>query len=154
MTTRGIEQLKKAGVQFQTLPYRHGIKGARPVAEALGQPEEIVIKTIVLQADDRSFLLALMGGDGEVSEKKLARVSEHKRVSAAAPRDAERITGFRIGGIGPFGLRQPLPVFLDETTARHGEIIINAGARGTMIRLSTADLIRLTGAVVTDIRIE
>ena len=63
-------------------------------------------------------------------------------------------TGYQIGGIGPFGLRQPLPVFLDDATAQHEEIVINAGARGTMIRLSTADLSRLTDATVADIRIE
>ena len=89
-----------------------------------------------------------------VSEKKLAKASGHKRVSPAAPRDAERVTGFQIGGIGPFGLKQPLPVLLDETTAQHDEIVINAGARGTMIRLSTADLIRITGARIVDIRVE
>jgi len=154
MTTRGIEQLKKAGVPFEVLPYRHDIKGAKPVAEALGLPEEIVIKTIVFQADDGSFLLALMGGDGSVSEKKLARASGHKRVSPATPRDAERITGHQVGGIGPFGLKRPLPVFLDETTVQLDEVVINPGARGTMIRLATKDLIRLTGATVADIRIE
>jgi len=154
MTMRGIEQLKQAGVRFEILPYRHEVKGAKPVAEALNLPEEIVIKTIVFQTDDRSFLLALMGGDGTISEKKLARVSDHKRVSPAAPRDAERVTGFQIGGIGPFGLKQLLPVFLDEVTAQLDEIVINAGARGTMIRLATKDLIRLTGATVADIRIE
>jgi len=154
MTTRGIEQLKKAGVRFETLGYCHEVRGAKPVAEALGLPEEIVIKTIVFQADDGSFLVALMGGDGTVSEKKLARVSGHKRVSPATPRDAERVTGFQIGGIGPFGLKQPLPVFLDATTVQDDEIVINAGARGTMIRLSTADLIRLTDATVADVRVE
>ena len=154
MTTRGIECLKDTGVRFEVLPYRREAKGAKPVAEALGLSEKIVIKTIVFQADDRTFLLALMGGDGAVSEKKLARASIHKRVSPATPRDAERITGYQIGGIGPFGLRRPLPVFLDEATAQHDEIVINAGARGTMIRLSTADLIRVTDATVADIRIE
>lgn len=124
------------------------------MAEALNLPEEIVSKTIVFQADDLSFLLALMGGDGAVSEKKLARASGHKEVSPAAPRDAERITGYQIGGIGPFGLKRPLPAFLDEATAQHDEIVINAGARGTMLGLSTADLIRLTDATVADIRIE
>jgi len=146
--------LKVAGVRFEILPYRHEAIGAKPVAEALHLPEEIVIKTIVFQADDRSFLLALMGGDGSVSEKKLARASGHKRVSPATPRDAERVTGYQIGGIGPFGLKQPFPVFLDEVTAQRDQIVINAGARGTMTRLSTADLIRLTGATVADIRIE
>lgn len=146
--------MKEAGVRFKMLPYRHEVRGAKPVAEALGLPEEIVIKTIVFRADDGLFLLALMGGDGNVSEKKLARASGHKRVSPATPRDAERVTGFRIGGIGPFGLKRPLPVFLDETTARNDYVVINAGARGTMIRLATDDLVRLTHAVVADIRTE
>jgi len=154
MTIRGIEQLKKAGVPFETLPYRHEVRGAGPVAQALGLPEEIVIKTIVFQAEDGSFLLALMGGDGTVSEKKLARVSTHKRVSSAPPRDAERITGYQVGGIGPFGLKRTLPVFLDEATAKQGEIVINAGARGTMVRLATNHLMQVTDATVADIRIE
>jgi len=154
MTTRGIECLKEAGVRFEILPYRHDVKGAKPVAGVLNLPEEIVIKTIVFQADDRLFLLALMGGDGAVSEKKLARASGHKRVSPAARRDAERVTGNQIGGIGPFGLKRPLPVFLDATTAQHDKIVINAGARGTMIRLATDDLVRLTGARIVDIRVE
>ena len=154
MTTRGIECLKQAGVRFEILPYCHEAKGAKPVAEALGLPEEIVIKTLVFRADDGSFLLALMDGNGNVREKKLARASGHKRVSPAAPRDAERVTGFQIGGIGPFGLKQPLPVLLDETTAQHDEIVINAGARGTMIRIATRDLLRLTGARIVDIRVE
>ena len=154
MTTRGIECLKQAGVRFEILPYRHEAKGAKPVAEALGLPEEIVIKTIVFLADDQSFLLALMGGDGTVSEKKLARVSGHKRVFQAAPRDAEWITGYQVGGIGPFGLKKPLPVFLDELLTAFRQVVINAGARGTMIRIATVDLIRLTGARIVDIRVE
>jgi Cys-tRNA(Pro) deacylase len=154
MATRGIEQLKKAGVTFEVLPYRHEVKGAKFAAQALGLREETVLKTLVFQADDHAFLLILMSADGTVSEKKLAKISSHKRVRPAAPRDAQRITGYQIGGIGPFGLKRPLPVFLDEKTAQHEEIVINAGARGTMIRLSTADLIRLTGAMVADIRAE
>ena len=154
MTTRGIECLKEAGVPFEVLSYRHEVRGAKPVADALNLPEEIVIKTIVFRAGDGSFLLALMGGDGTVSEKKLARAIGHKRVLPAAPRDAERVTGYQIGGIGPFGLKQPLPVFLDQAAAQHDKIVINAGGRGTMIRLATGDLVRLTDATVADIRIE
>lgn len=154
MATRGIEQLKKAGVAFEVLPYRHEVKGAKFAAQALGLREETVLKTLVFQADDHAFLLALMSADGTVSEKKLAKVSSHKRVRPAAPRDAQRITGYKVGGISPLGIVRPLPVVLDRAPALLPQVVINTGVRGTMVRLDTDDLIRLTGATVADIRVE
>jgi Cys-tRNA(Pro) deacylase len=154
MTTRGIEQLKREGVPFEELTYRPDAEGVRFAARALELDPRTVIKTLVFQADDRTFLLALMAGDGAVSEKKLARSSGHKKVSPASPRDAERVTGYEIGGISPLGLRRPLPVVLDRGLAQHPSVAINAGARGTLVRLGTADLVRLVDAAVADVRIE
>jgi len=154
MTTRGIERLKEEGVPFEELTYRPDAEGVRFAAQALGLDARTVIKTLVFQADDRTFLLALMAGDGNVSEKKLARSSGHKKVSPASPRDAERVTGYEIGGIGPFGVRRPLAVVLDRGLTEWSSVAVNAGARGTLVRLATADLVRLTDATVADIRVE
>jgi len=153
MTTPGIERLNELGVPHQVLTYDHQEKGARYAAQALGLPLEIVIKSLVFRADDNSFLFALMSGDGSVSEKKLARASHHTRVAPASPHDAERITAYQVGGISPLGAKKALPVFLDEAVATHEEVVINAGARGTMLRLRTADLIAATEATIADIRI-
>jgi Cys-tRNA(Pro)/Cys-tRNA(Cys) deacylase len=120
----------------------------------LGLPLEIVVKSLVFQADNGSFLFALMSGDGSVSEKKLARASLHKRVAPASPHDAQRITGYLVGGISPLGAKKPLPVFLDSTVASHTEVVINAGARATLVRLETTDLISATHAIIADIRVE
>jgi len=142
MTTRGIAHLNKRGIPYQILTYHHEAKGAKYAAQALDLPPEIVIKSLVFQADDGSFLFALMSGDGSVSEKKLARASKHKRVAPASPHDAQRITSYLVGGISPLGAKKALPVFLDRTIASHTEVVINAGARGTLVRLATTDLIR------------
>ncbi len=152
MTTRGIEYLNKRGISYQVLSYQHETKGARYAAQALDLPQEIVIKSLVFRADDGSFLFALMSADGSVSEKKLARASHHKRVAPASPHDAERITAYQVGGISPLGAKRALPVFLDSAVAAHPEVVINAGARGTMLRLRTADLVFITGALIVDIR--
>jgi len=90
MTTRGIECLKQAGVRFEILPYCHEAKGAKPVAEALGLPEEIVIKTIVFLTDDRSFLLALMGGrwSGQREETRKGEWSQEGLACRTARRGA------------------------------------------------------------------
>ena len=154
MTTRGIEYLNKRGVKYEVLTYRHDTKGARYAAQVLDLPLEITIKSLVFRADDGSFLFALMSADGSVSEKKLARVSHHKRVAPASPRDAERITAYQVGGISPLGAKKALPVFLDSAVAAHPKVVINAGARGTMLGLATTDLICVTKATLADIRID
>jgi len=152
VATRGIQLLKELGVEFDVLTYRYDKMGARIAAEAIDQPEDVVLKSLVFQADDKSFAFALISGNANVSTRNLGRVSGHKHMEAAAPRDAQRVTGYQVGGISPLGSRSVLPIFLDETTATNDHLIINAGGRGTLVRLATSDLIQITGATVADIR--
>jgi len=144
--------LREHGIAHEVLTYRYVKMGARVAADALGLPDAIVLKSLVFRADDGSYLFALIGGETSVSARSLSRVTGHKRVEAAAPRDAERVTGYRIGGISPFGSRQALPVVLDTQSAAHPSLVINAGARGTLVRLETSNLIGVLGASVADIR--
>jgi len=152
VATRGIQLLRERGIEFDVLTYRYDKMGARIAAEAIGQPENIVLKSLVFRAEDKTFAFALISSNANVSLRNLGRVSGHKHVEAAAPRDAERMTGYQVGGISPLGSRNVLPVFLDETTAGYPHLIINAGGRGTLVRLATSDLIHITGATVADIR--
>lgn len=152
MATRGIQVLRGQGIAHEVLVYRYDRKGARLAAEALGLDPGEVLKSLVFRADDGSYLFALLAGDGNVSERKLGRATGHKHVEPAAPHDAERITGYLTGGISPFGSRRALPAVLDEAASRRPALVINAGARGTLVRLATADLIAATGAAVADIR--
>jgi len=151
MALRGIQLLKEGGIEHEVLTYRF-VKGARAAADALGLPHKSVVKSLVFRADDGSFVFALLGGDANVSLRNLGRASGYKHVEAAAPRDAQRVTGYQVGGISPLGSRTALPVFLDKMTAEHKELIINAGGRGTLVRLATFDLISITCAEIADIR--
>ena len=152
MTTRGLMKLKELGIEHEPLIYRYDRMGARIAADALDLPHDIVLKSLVFRADDGSFLFALISANANVSTRKLGRATGHKHVEAAAPRDAERMTGYRVGGISPLGSRQELPTLLDEAAAAHPSLVINAVARGTLVRLATLDLIRITGAQVSAIR--
>lgn len=154
MATRGIQALREKGIPHEVLVYRFDRKGARLAADALGLDPAEVLKSLVFRADDGSFLFVLIAGDGSVSERKLGRATGHKHVEPAAPHDAERVTGYLTGGISPFGSRRLLPVVLDEAAAARPSLVINAGARGTLVRLSTADLVLATSAVVADVHIE
>ncbi|MGB2983175.1 MAG: YbaK/EbsC family protein [Candidatus Bipolaricaulia bacterium] len=152
MTTRGIQSLRDRDVEHEVLTYRYVRMGARIAADAIGLPHEVVLKSLVFRAEDDAFLFVLVSGNANVSTRKVGRVTGHKHVVAAAPRDAERVTGYSVGGISPLGARRRLPVILDEETARNPYLVVNAGSRGTLVRLATADLIGLTGATLADIR--
>jgi Cys-tRNA(Pro)/Cys-tRNA(Cys) deacylase len=154
VTTLGIRELRERGIDHEILTYRYERMGARIAADALALPHDIVLKSLVFRAEDESFLFVLLSGDANVSTRKVGRLTGHKHVEAASPRDAERVTGYRVGGISPLGSRQRLSVILDETSASHPSLVINAGARGTLVRLATEDLIRLTAATVADVRAE
>jgi len=151
MTTRGIQSLRAAGIDHEVLTYRYDRMGARLAADAIGLPHDVVLKSLVFRADG-SFLFVLLSGSANVSTRKVGRLTGHKHVEAASPRDAERVTGYRVGGISPLGSRRHLQVILDETTAASEHLVINAGSRGVLVRLTTADLIRITKAIVSDVR--
>jgi len=152
VATRGIQRLRELGIEHEVLTYRYVKMGAQIAADAVGVPAEIVLKSLVFRADDDEFLFALIASDASVSTRKLGRATGHKHVDAAAPRDAQRVTGYLVGGISPLGARRRLTVVLDRETARHPALVINAGARGTLVRLATDDLIRATGARLADLR--
>ena len=145
-------RLNELDIEHEPLVYRYDRMGARIAADALGLPHDIVLKSLVFRAGNDAFLFALISADAYVSTRKLGRAIGQKHVEAAAPRDAERITGYRIGGISPLGARRELPVVIDEATAKHASLVINAGSRGTLVRLSTRDLVRCTDADIADIR--
>ena len=151
MSTLGIQALRTSGIEHEILEYRYVKMGAAIAAEAVGLPEPMVLKSLVFRADDE-FLFGLIGAEAHASTRKIGRATGHKHVEAAAPRDAQRVTGYLVGGISPLGARHRLKVLLDETTAENESLVINAGARGTLVRLATKDLVRLTDATICDIR--
>jgi Cys-tRNA(Pro)/Cys-tRNA(Cys) deacylase len=152
VSTRGIYALRELGIDHEPLVYRYDKMGAEIAADAVGEPHGVVLKSLVFRTDDGSFLFALIASDAVVSTRKLGRASGHKHVETADPRDAQRVTGYLVGGISPLGARQRLPVFLDRETARQPSLVINAGARGTLVKLATDDLVRATDARLADFR--
>lgn len=153
MSTRGIYVLREANIPHEVLEYRYDRTGAQLAAAAVGRPEAEVLKSLVFRGDDE-FFFVLIASDAVVSTRKVGRATGHKHVEAAAPRDAQRVTGYLVGGISPLGARQRMPVLLDETTSRQPFLVINAGARGTLVRLATAALIAVTDAMIADVRVE
>jgi Cys-tRNA(Pro) deacylase len=116
----------------------HG--GTHQAASILNVPEHEVIKTLVMEVDMRRQLLVLMHGDREVSTKQLARELGVKRVNPCDPISAEKYTGYKVGGISPFGTRKSLPVCVESSIMMLGRIFVNGGKQGFMVEIDPHDL--------------
>ncbi len=152
--TPAIRQLKAGAVSFTLHPYAYQEKGGTATASAaLGVAEHGVIKTLVMEHDFRHPFIMLMHGDKQVSAKALARQMGVKTVQPCSPQKAEKITGYIVGGISPFGTRLLLPVYMESSIAELTVIFINAGKRGLLLSMKSRDLIRVLHPVSVTVAI-
>lgn len=139
--TTAIRVLREKKIDFQPHFYTYEEHGGTSVsASALNVPEHEVVKTLVMQTDEKQPLLVLMHGDREVSTKQLARIAGAKRVEPCDETTAQRHTGYQFGGTSPFGTRHPLPVYAERTIFTLPRIFINGGKRGFLVEIHPADL--------------
>jgi len=101
------------------------------------------VKTLIFEDDKRRPLCVLMHGDRKVSTKELARQIGAKRVAPCKPEDAMRHSGYLVGGCSPFGLRKPMPVYMEKSILEIGKIFINGGKRGFLVGLPPQEVVRL-----------
>ena len=153
--TTGVRFLRERGITF--LPHfypfqEHG--GTGHAASSLGVDEHSIVKTIVVTTDTGEPYLVLMHGDREVSMKRLARTLACREVSVADPKDAERLTGYTVGGISPFGTRRALRVCVERTVLALPRLFINGGKRGFLVEISPAVLTEQLAALPVDVGIE
>ena len=134
--------LKQRGIAFGEHVYdyvEHG--GTAESAHQLDVVEHQVIKTLVMQDEAARPLIVLMHGDRKVSTKNLARQGGRKSIEPCQPDVAQRHTGFLIGGTSPFGTRNTLPVFVEQTILELPLIYINGGRRGFLVSIEPRLLI-------------
>lgn len=147
--------LKKHAVAYTEHPYDYEDKGGTRVSsEKLGVDEHAVIKTLVMEDEERRPLVVLMHGDRDVSTKNLARRIGKKRVEPCKPEVAERHSGYQVGGTSPFGLRKAMPVFVEKSVLALPRIYINGGRRGFLVGIDPTELVRVVAATPVDVALE
>jgi Cys-tRNA(Pro)/Cys-tRNA(Cys) deacylase len=150
MSTRAIQVLKKKRIPHELITYQHMEKGAEFAAQAVGFPLSQTIKTLVVSLDKNNFVLALMPGDCQLSLKKLASAFNAKRAVMADTKAAERLTGYLVGGISPFGIKKQLPVVMEQQLLTYDEVMINGGRRGVMLKMTPRDIVAALNAETID----
>jgi Cys-tRNA(Pro) deacylase len=147
--------LKKNAVAYTEHPYDYEDKGGTRVSsEKLGVDEHAVVKTLVMEDEEKKPLVVLMHGDRDVSTKNLARQIGKKRVEPCKPEVAERHSGYQVGGTSPFGLRKPMPVFVEKSVLDLPRIYINGGRRGFLVGIDPKELVRVVGAKPVEVALE
>jgi Cys-tRNA(Pro) deacylase len=153
--TSAVRALREAGVEFTEHPYKYEDRGGTAVsARELKVDEHAVVKTLVMEDEDKKPLIILMHGDREVSTKELARIAGVKRIVPCTPETATRHTGYMVGGTSPFGTRKALPVYMEETILALPRIYINGGKRGYLVGIDPKELVRTLKPVLVKVGIE
>jgi len=152
-TTPATLALERAGISFSLAHYHYAPQAERvglQAAQAMGVAPGEVFKTLMAELDGKP-VCAIVPSDEEVNMKKLAAALGGKSAHMMKPADAERLTGYKVGGISPLGQRRPAPTALDELAQLYAEIYLNGGQRGLQIRIRPQDLVTALGCVVADL---
>ena len=155
-TTPATLALDKAGVAYTLATYDYDPGADRiglQAAEALGVAPAEVLKTLIVRADGKPACVVL-ASDREISMKKLAAALGAKAAEMMPPADAERITGYRVGGVSPFGQKKRVPTVIEETALALPEVFINGGQRGLQVKLKPTDALKALGENSADVLAE
>ncbi|MFB2553409.1 Cys-tRNA(Pro) deacylase [Ensifer soli] len=140
-TTPATQFLTRADVTFTLARYDYDPSVDRigmAAAEAIGEPASRVLKTLMAEADGKPVCVVLPS-DCEVSMKKLATAVGAKSATMMKPAEAERLTGYHVGGISPFGQKKKVLTVIEARAFEEPYVVVNGGQRGLQIRLSPAD---------------
>ncbi|GJD33566.1 aminoacyl-tRNA deacylase [Methylobacterium aerolatum] len=151
-TTRATQALDRLGLRYTLHSYDYDGDAPRiglQAAEALGVPPSRVLKTLMAAVDGRTVCL-LLASDREAAMKRVAAAFGGKSAAMLKPADAERLTGYHVGGISPLGQKRAFATAIDagSLTVPEAEIHINGGGRGLQIRLTEHDLVVALGPQV------
>ena len=149
-TTRATLALTQLGISFTLHSYDYDPDAESiglQAAEALGVQPDGVLKTLMAEVDGKPVCV-VVPSDKEVSMKKLAAAFGGKTAKMMRPADAERLTGYHVGGISPFAQKKRVPVAIEQTALGDASVYINGGQRGLQIELDANDARRVLGAIV------
>ena len=154
--TPAINAAKKAKISYRTHSYDHDPKSSsygEEAADKLGVDSQRVFKTLMvsLNGDSKKLAVAIVPVSHTLDLKAIGTALNAKKVAMADGQDAQRATGYVLGGISPLGQKKQLPMVIDSSAQPHESIFVSAGRRGLEIELSATDLASITRASFAEI---
>lgn len=146
--TPGLRMLEQAGVAVTLHPYAYDPKADQvglAAAVALGLDPALTLKTLMVEVDGKPAC-CVIPSDHTLSMKRVAAAFGGKAAAMMPPPKAERLTGYHVGGISPFGQKRPVPTAIEAAACHAEKIWINAGMRGLLLGIAPADALRVLAA--------
>lgn len=134
--------LAKVGIPHRAFTHAGPVHSLAQAAEERSQKPSQVVRSILFRLGAERFAMVLVAGPDQVAWKALRQTVGQSRLTMATEEEVLRVTGYVIGAVSPFGLPQPVQVFVDEGVLAEEEVSIGSGVRGTTIILRSADLMR------------
>lgn len=149
--TMPMRVLEEKGVPYQVHRHARKLYTAEGVAEDLGIPVAQVVKAMIVRLSDRSFVLAIIPGNKQLSLKKLGAVLNDKGLEMASARDMQRVTGFQVGAVSVLGFRRSdIAAYMDEGVLEQEMVIISSGRPDAGLEVKPRDLLQALGAQAGD----
>lgn len=155
-TTRATQALDRAKIAYEVFTYDYDPSAERigeHAAACLGVPAGQVLKTLMMLVDGRTVCV-LLPSDRQASLKRVAAAMKGKSAEMMRPADAERVTGYLVGGVSPFGQKRRHPAIVDASAMAFDQVFLNGGGRGVQVRLSPKDLVAGLEALVVEVTAE
>jgi Cys-tRNA(Pro)/Cys-tRNA(Cys) deacylase len=151
--TPATRAAERAGIDFRVHEYAHvaGAEYGAEAAEQLGVAAARVFKTLVASTADGRHVVGVVPVAAHLDLKALANAVGAKQAGMAQPDDAQRLTGYVLGGISPLGQKRRLPAVVDASASAHDSVFVSGGRRGLEIELAPQDLVQLTDAALAEI---
>lgn len=151
--TPGLKMLEAAGVAVTLHPYAYDPNAdavGLAAAEALGLDPALTLKTLMVEVNGRPACCVLPS-DRQLSMKKVAAAFGGKAAAMMPPAKAEKLTGYKVGGISPFGQKRAVPTVIEAAACGAERVWINAGQRGLLLGIAPGDALQVLGARAVEV---
>lgn len=153
--TAAVRVLRQHGVAFTPMTYPYVDRGGTAhSAQSLGVDEHHIVKTLIFEDETARPLVVLQHGDRAVSTKAVAAAIGARLVRPCAPELAQRHSGYLVGGTSPFGLKKPLPVYVERSILSLPQVFLNGGKRGFLVAIAPREIVRVLAAKPIDAAID
>ena len=134
--------LEKLNIPHQVFRHKNSINSLEQAASERNQRPEQVVRSILFQIRPEEFLMVLVAGPDQVDWRKLRQLVKRSRVRMATEEEVLEVTGYRVGTVSPFGLRNPVKVLIDQSVLKEEEVSLGSGVSGVAIVMKSADIRR------------
>lgn len=148
--TNAVRILDRAKIKYELIKYEYDPEhlSVGKIAKDNQLTTQQVFKTIVAKGDKTGVIVAVISGDDSINLKALAKISGNKKIALFPVKDLLNLTGYIRGGCSPLGMKKQFPVFIETLATTLPKILVNAGQRGLLMKVSTEDLVQVTKGII------